>query len=178
MSTLTRFCTLSHLDLDFSCWNQVTACNTESATGYLLNCRATVIFTACRCDTFSTFTAFTCIGFSMQMVHCNCKSLMSFLWDRTIGHCTCLKALNDIVYAFNFFDRNSIFRIVKFQKSTKSSMTFFVYQCSILFKQIIAACPGRFLKQMNCLWIVLMLFTLASHFMCTDTVQSKIRIQA
>ena len=47
MSTFTRFCALCHFDLDFSCRYQITAGNTETTTGYLFDCRTSVIFCSC-----------------------------------------------------------------------------------------------------------------------------------
>ena len=47
MSTFTRFCALCHFDLDFSCRHQITAGNTETTTGYLFDCRTSVIFCSC-----------------------------------------------------------------------------------------------------------------------------------
>ncbi len=43
MSAFTRFCTLCHLDLDFSCRYQITAGNTETSTGYLFDRGTSVI---------------------------------------------------------------------------------------------------------------------------------------
>ena len=79
MSALTRLCPLCHLDLDFSCGNQITAGNAETSAGYLFDRRAAVIVCSCRIQTLITFTTLTGIGFSMEMVHGNSQCLMCFL---------------------------------------------------------------------------------------------------
>ena len=112
----------------------------------------------------------------MEMVHRDRKCFMCFLRDRAVGHRTCLETFYNLIDALYFLDWNSFFRIIKFHQSTKCPVTFLIYQCSILFEQVITARPGRFLKQMDGMWIVFMLLSLTSHLVCTDTVKGQICI--
>ena len=79
MSTFTRFCTLCHLDLDFSCRYKITAGYTETSAGNLFDRGASVIAASCGIQSFVTFTALTCIGFSMKVIHGDRQCLMCFL---------------------------------------------------------------------------------------------------
>ena len=177
VSALTRFCALCHLDLDFSCRYKITACYPKSATGNLFDCGTAVILASGRSNTFCTLSTFTCIGFTMQMVHCDCKCLMCFLRNRSIGHCTCLESFYDFIHTLDFFDRDCLFRIIKLQKTSECTMAFFICQRCILFEKIVASGPRRLLQKMDRLWIVTMFLSLTSHFMCADTVQCKVCIK-
>ena len=114
----------------------------------------------------------------MEMVHGDRKCLMCFLGNRSVGHRTCLETFYDLVYTLYFVDRDRFFRIIEFQKSTKGSMAFLVYDFCIFFEQCIASCSCRFLKEMNSLRIVTMFLSLASHLVCTDTVKCQVCVQS
>ena len=79
MAAFTRFCSLCHLNLDFLCTNQIAAGNTKSTGCYLLDCRASILSTSCRIQTFITLTTLTGIRFTMQVIHGDSQCLMGFL---------------------------------------------------------------------------------------------------
>ena len=119
MSAFTRFCSLCHLDLDLLGAYQVTAGNTKSTGCYLLDGRATVLSVLADGKALFFLTTFTGIGFSVQHVHGDRHSLMCFLGNRSIGHGTCLKSLNDLIYGFYFINADALFRIFEIQKSAQ-----------------------------------------------------------
>ena len=110
----------------------------------------------------------------MKMVHCNSKCLMCFLRNGTIGHGTSLKMLYDFINTLHLFKRDRIFCILKVHKRTKIAVIFLIHKICILFEHLIAACSCRLLKEMNGCRIVTVLFSLASHFVGTHTIQSKV----
>ena len=178
MSAFTGFCTLRHLDLNLSCTYQISAGNTKTTGCYLFDCRTSVIIASCGIQSVITFTAFTGIGFSMEMIHGDCQCLMGFLRNRTIGHGTGFESFYDLIHAFYFVDRHTIFRIIKVHQTSQIAALFFVYHCSILFEHIIASGPGGLLKHMNGLWIVTVFFSTASSFMFSKAVQCQITGQS
>ena len=118
MSTFTRFCTLCHLDLNFSCRYQITAGNAETSAGYLFDSGATVIVCSCGIQTLITLSTLTGIGFSMEMVHGDGQCLMCFLGNGTVGHGTCLKSFYNVVNTLNLIDGKRFFCKLEVQKSS------------------------------------------------------------
>ena len=119
MSTFTRFSSLCHLDLNLLCADQISAGNTETSTGYLLDRRTSVKSISAYFHSVKVFTTFTTVGFTMQGVHGDCQSLMRFFGNRTIGHRTCLETGHDTLYTLNFINRNTFFRIIKVHQTTQ-----------------------------------------------------------
>ena len=143
MSTLSWFCTLSHLDLNLLCTYQISGSNTKTSTCHLLDRRAFIQSIRSDSQTFNTLTALTGIRFTMELIHGNSQTLMGFLRNRSIGHGTGLKTGHDGLYALYFLQRNSLLRIFEIQKGSELSMIVFtIYQRGILLEQIIVAFSG------------------------------------
>ena len=102
MSAFSGLCALGHLDLQFPRTYQISAGNTKTAAGHLLDGRTPVIIRTCGEKSFFTFAAFTAVGFSLQMVHGNGQCLMGLFGDGTVGHGTGLEALDDLCLALHF----------------------------------------------------------------------------
>ena len=119
MSTFTGLSSLCHLDLNLLCTYQVTAGNTKTSTGHLLDRRTSVKSVSTYLHSVKVFTTFTTVGFTMQGVHGDCQSLMRFFGDRTIGHRTCLETGHNTVHTLYFIDWNAFFRIIKVHQTTQ-----------------------------------------------------------
>ena len=142
MSSLTRFCSLCHLNLDFLCTYKITRCYTKTTWCNLLYCWTSVLRLSCSKESVKTLTTLTTVWFTMKMIHCNGKCFMCLLWNRTVRHCSCLKSLNNLVNTLNLIDWNAFLRIIKVKHTSECYIVlFFIYTFWILFKQFIASCP-------------------------------------
>ena len=65
------------------------------------------------------------IGFTMELVHGNSQTLMGFLGNGTIGHCTGLETGHNGIHAFHLIQRNAFLRIFEIQKGSELSMIVF-----------------------------------------------------
>ena len=125
MSAFTGLCALRHLNLDFFCAYQITACHTKSAGCHLLDCRATILSICGWYETIQTLAALTGIGLTMQVIHSNRHRLMSFLRDGTIRHRTGFKPLDDGFYALHLVNGNTaVLRILDIQQTSEFDRMF------------------------------------------------------
>ena len=146
MSALTGFCSLCHLDLNLLCTYQVTAGNTKTSTGYLLDCGTTVQSVRSDGQTIQVLTAFTGIALAVQMIHGDGHGLMSLLGYGTVGHGTGLESGHNGLYRLYFLNRHTLFRIIEVHQSSEIlDGIFVVYHGSVLFEHLVITASGGFL---------------------------------
>ena len=133
---------------------------------------------SCTFQSLVTFSAFTTVGFTMQSVHCNSQSFMSFLGNGTIRHGTGLKPLYNRLYAFYFLYRHPCFRVNKIHQTSDIARFFLVYHCGILFEFVIISFSGCHLQHMDGGRIVTMLLSLGTHFMASHGIYGHICSQS
>ena len=179
MTAFTRFCTLSHFNLDLVGADKVSGSHTKSTRSHLFDSRTPIKSIRSDSKTFKTLTTFTGIGFAVDHIHGNSQCLMSFLRNGAIGHGTCLEALHNLIHTLYFFNRNTAFFIkLELQKTSQVHQAcFFINIVRILFKHLIISAFCGFLKQMNGSCIIKMFLFAASHLMTADAVQRQIHIQ-
>ena len=135
MAAFTGLCPLRHLDLNFLCTDQVTAGHAETPGSHLLD-SGTLIFAApAGSKPLFLLTAFTGIGFSVQMIHRHRQCFMGLLRDGTVGHGACLEPCDDLFHALHLGKRHRLFHIVKFHQPTEiSHRLFIIHHRRVLFK--------------------------------------------
>ena len=146
MSALAGFCSLCHLDLNLLCTYQVTAGNTKTSTGYLLDCGTTVQSVRSDGQTIQVLTAFTGIALTVQMIHGDGHGLMSLLGYGTVGHGTGLESGHNGLYRLYFLNRHTLFRIIEVHQSSEIlDGIFVVYHGSVLLEHLVITASGGFL---------------------------------
>ena len=178
VSSLAGLCSLRHFYLNLLCTYQITAGNAKTPGCHLFDRGTAVHSTSRTVQTLITLSALTGVGFAMQHIHGNSKSLMCLLGNRSIGHCTCLKAFYDIVNTFHFLKGNSLFRIPKVHQTPQISALFPVYQFRILSEHFVITAFCGFLQHMNGLGIIAVLLPLTPHLMDSHALQLQIRWQS
>ena len=125
--------------------NEVIGSNAESSRSDLLDRTHFRITVRHSLISFRILTAFTGVGLTAQAVHRDRQRLVRFLTDGTVGHRTCLKALDDIFYRFDFVDGDRLLRRNEFQKASDraQSFIFFVQAAAVfLIDRIVAFSDG------------------------------------
>ena len=95
-TTLTRLCTLRHLDLQLIGVSQIMRRNTETARSNLLDSRSHSIAILHSLATLRILTTFTGIRLATKTIHSNGQSRVRFHRDGTIRHSTRNKATHNL----------------------------------------------------------------------------------
>ena len=178
MSSFPWFCSLCHFDLNLISTDQITACHSKTSACHLLDRRTTILLCPFCQKPFRRLSTFSTVGSSMNLVHRQCKRLMCFLRDGSVGHGSCLKTFHNLVYTFYFLNRNSFFRVVEFHQTSKISGLFLINFSRIIFKNLIIILPYRLLEKMDRPWIIPMVFSLTAKLMSANTLQCQIGFQS
>ena len=158
MAALTRFCALSHLYLYLFGTNQIFAGNAKAPAGHLLYGAAALC-----AQTAGHFPTFAAVAFAAQAIHGNGQTLMRFLADRAITHCTRFEAAHDVFHRFHFVERHRFDfgratstraaasrAVPKFQKPAQRMRRFrIVHQRGIFLEALIIALARRALQEQN-----------------------------
>ena len=108
------------------------------------------------------------------MIHSYCKSLMSFLRDRTIRHSSCLKSHHDRLLTLNLIKRNSLLREVEIHKASEVACLLSIYHIGILFELLVVALSSRKLQHMYSLWIISVILALCTELVSAHSSKLKI----
>ena len=169
LSTFTRLRALCHLDLDLSCVNEVIGGNTETSGSDLLDRTHLRIAVSHSLVSFRILTTFTGVGLTAKAVHRDRQCFVSFLTDGTVGHSTCLKALNDILNRLDFVDGDRLLRRNEFQKTSDGaeSFIFFVQAAAVFLKEVIVTFSDCILQLVDGLRIKHMVLAVFSPLVYT-----------
>ena len=104
---------------------------------------------------------------------------MSFLRNRTVGHCSCLETLHDRVNALDLINRDTAVLIeLEINQATQVDGLLFLIECmAVLLEDLVAVRPCGLLKQMDRTRIVEMLLLTGALLVASDTLKRQIRIQ-
>ena len=144
MTTLSRFGTLGHLDLNLLCAVQILQCYTESSGSDLFHCRIPYCS-----ETGRIFSPFTRIGTCPETVHRFCHRLMCLFGNRAEGHGACIEALYDFLSRLHFFKRYRCFRCFKGTRITQTVRLHVVQQSGIMFEVLVLSASAGCLQSHN-----------------------------
>ena len=158
LTTLTRFSTLCHLDLDFLCIYQIFCCHTESTGSHLLGLTGEADAILGRMESFVILTTFTGIASSTEGVHGECHCLVSLLREGTETHRTGNEVLDDFLYRLHLIYRDRILAETE-EIADEDRLLLIVNEMCIFLEEIVIALACCELQGGDGLWVPSMLDT-------------------
>ena len=152
LTTLTRFSTLCHLDLDFLCIYQIFCCHTESTGSHLLGLAGEADAILCRMESLVILTTFTGIASGTEGVHGECHCLVSLLGEGTETHRTGNEVLHDFLYWLYLVDRDRVLAETE-EVADEDRLLLIVNEMCIFLEEIVIALACCELQGGDGLWV-------------------------
>ena len=152
LTTLTRFSTLCHLDLDFLCIHEIFCCHTESTRSHLLGLAGEADTILCRVESLVILTTFTGIASSTEGVHGECHCLVGLLGEGTETHRTSNEVLYDFLYWLYLVDRDRVLAEAE-EVADEDRLLLIVNEMCIFLEEIVIALACCELQSSDSLWV-------------------------
>ena len=170
LTTLTRFSTLCHLDLDFLCIYQIFCCHTETTRSHLLGLAGEADAIHFTVEALIVLTTFTCVATSTEGVHGECHCLVGFLRQSTETHGTCYEVLYDFLHWLYLVDRDRVLAETE-EVTDEDRLLLVVNEMCIFLEETVVALASCELKGGDGLWVPSVLDTVLAIVELTETWQ-------
>ena len=156
VAAFARLCALCHLDLDLVAAHQVLRVDAETAGCNLYDGACALCAVA-----VGRLAALTGVGVAAQTVHGDGETLMCLCGQTAVGHGCGLEALDNLIFALDFLNRNcrALVKLEAHQTAQRVRDGCIVDGLCILLVNAVVAGANSLLQQRNGLWIVQMIFT-------------------